>query len=238
MRSINPATGQLLASFEEIPAATLERKLALAADTFTEWRSTTVEHRASLMLHAAALLEAGKRELGRLMTLEMGKPIGAAIAEAEKCAWVCRYYAGNAAAQLADEEVATSARRSFIAYLACHNRPIHEVLFPALRDVSGDYERTFLGMTAEPVELSALLSARERMVGELQTRLDANEREFLLSLARNEPDWTLLGIGHLEELPGIRWKLRNIEQLARTNPRKLNAQADELERLLAQSMRG
>ena len=136
------------------------------------------------------------------------------------------------------EGITPEIRRSFIAYLACHNRPIHEVLFPALRDVSGDYERTFLGMTAEPVELSALLSARERMVGELQTRLDANEREFLLSLARNEPDWTLLGIGHLEELPGIRWKLRNIEQLARTNPRKLNAQADELERLLAQSMRG
>ncbi len=93
-------------------------------------------------------------------------------------------------------------------------------------------------MTAEPAELDALLAARERMIAELHASLDAEEREFLLSLARNAPNWALLGIEHLEQLPGIRWKLRNIEQLARTNPRKLNAQADELERLLAQSMRG
>lgn len=123
-------------------------------------------------------------------------------------------------------------RRSFVVYLASHNRPIHEVLFPNLRDISGDYDNTFRGMTAEPVALEALLSARNRMVTELQAGLDANEREFLLSLARNEPNWALLGIGHLEQLPGIRWKLRNLEQLAKANPRKFKAQARELERLL------
>lgn len=61
-------------------------------------------------------------------------------------------------------------RRSFVAYLSAHNRPIHEVLFPKLRDISGEYEGTFKGMTTEPVELRALLSARERMVAELQNR--------------------------------------------------------------------
>jgi hypothetical protein len=87
-------------------------------------------------------------------------------------------------------------------------------------------------MTGEPVELKALLSARKRMVAELQAGLDADERKFLLSLARNEPDWALLGIGHLGQLPGIRWKLANLERLAKANPKKLKAQAEELEKLL------
>lgn len=124
-------------------------------------------------------------------------------------------------------------RRSFVAYLAAHNRPIHEVLFPNLRDVSGEYEGTFKGMTAEPVALKALLAARERMVKELQAGLDIAEREFLLSLARNEPKWDLLGIAHLEQMPGVRWKLENLGRLAKANPKKLKAQAEELERLLA-----
>ncbi len=81
-------------------------------------------------------------------------------------------------------------------------------------------------------QLKALVSARERMVAELHAGLDPNEREFLLSLARNEPNWALLGIEHLEQLPGVRWKLVNLEQLARANPRKLKAQAQELETLL------
>jgi hypothetical protein len=122
-------------------------------------------------------------------------------------------------------------RRSFVVYLASHNRPIHEVLFPNLRDISSEYESTFKGMTMEPVELKALVSARERMIAELKAGLDAAEREFLLSLARNEPNWDLLGIEHLEQLPGIRWKLENLGRLAKANPKKLKEQAQELERL-------
>ena len=134
------------------------------------------------------------------------------------------------------EGITPGIRRSFVVYLASHNRPIHEVLFPSLRDISGDYDNTFRGMTAEPVKLEALLSAQARMVTELQAGLDANEREFLLSLARDEPNWGLLGIEHLEQLPGIRWKLRNLEQLAKANPKKLKAQAQDLERLLRKSV--
>ena len=124
-------------------------------------------------------------------------------------------------------------RRSFVVYLASHNRPIHEVLFPNLRDISGEYESTFKGMTTEPVALKALVSARERMIAELKAGLDAAEREFLLSLARNEPNWDLLGIEHLEQLPGIRWKLANLGRLANSNPKKLKEQARMLEHLLS-----
>ncbi len=126
-------------------------------------------------------------------------------------------------------------RRSFVVYLASHNRPVHEVLFPNLRDISGEYESTFKGMTTEPVELKALVSARERMIAELHAGLDAAERAFLLSLARNAPNWDLLGIEHLEQLPGIRWKLENLGRLAKANPKKLKAQAQELERLLGKT---
>lgn len=130
------------------------------------------------------------------------------------------------------EGITPDIRRSFVVYLACHNRPIHEVLFPTLRDISGEFDATFRGMTAEPVELEALLAARERMIAELNAGLDADERAFLLSLVRNEPNWTLLSIEHLGQLPGIRWKLTNLERLTKANPKKLKAQAEELERLL------
>ncbi|MBI4207143.1 MAG: nucleotidyl transferase AbiEii/AbiGii toxin family protein [Betaproteobacteria bacterium] len=134
------------------------------------------------------------------------------------------------------EGITPGIRRSFVIYLACHNRPIHEVLAPTLRDISGEFDATFRGMTTEPVELQALLSARERMIAELQAGLDADERVFLLSLARNEPNWGLLGIEHLEQLPGIRWKLTNLERLAKANPRKFKVQAEELETLLGEGV--
>jgi len=71
-----------------------------------------------------------------------------------------------------------------------------------------------------------------RAAAELHAGLDADERAFLLSLARNEPSWTLLGIEHLEQLPGIRWKLANLDRLATANPKKFKAQAVALEALL------
>jgi len=129
------------------------------------------------------------------------------------------------------EGITPGIRRSFVVYLACHNRPIHEVLAPTLRDISGEFDATFRGMTTEPVELQSLLAARDRMIAELQAGLDADEREFLLSLARNEPNWGVLGIEHLEQLPGMRWKLTNLERLARANQKKFKAQTEQLEAL-------
>ena len=133
---------------------------------------------------------------------------------------------------LAHEGITPQIRRSFVIYLASHNRPIHEVLAPALRDISADYEGTFKGMTTETVELKALLEVRERMVKELQAGLDADERAFLISLARSKPEWWRLGVEHVAELPGVRWKLANLERLAKDNPKKLEAQARELESVL------
>ncbi len=134
---------------------------------------------------------------------------------------------------LAHEGISPGIRRAFVVYLACHNRPLHEVLFPTLRDISQEYERNFKGMTSDPVELPELLATRERMMHELQSGLDSDERRFLLSLIANQPEWPLLGIEHVDQLPGIRWKLHNLGQLQKANARKFAEQADMLARLLA-----
>ena len=132
----------------------------------------------------------------------------------------------------AHEGITPAIRRTFVVYLASHNRPVHEVLFPALRDITQDYNGTFKGMTSEPVELAELLATRERLVNDLQKNLDAKERRFLLSIVSNAPKWGLMGIAHLEQLPAIRWKLRNIDLLAKSSPKKFAQQAESLSRLL------
>ena len=130
------------------------------------------------------------------------------------------------------EGITAGIRRAFVVYLAGHNRPVHEVLSPSLRDIRYEYEQNFMGMTIEPVDLEALLAAREQMVREIHQGLSANERRFLLSLVAAEPERSLLGVPHLEQLPGLRWKLQNLESLRRANPQKFAEQSDALARLL------
>jgi len=115
--TIDPASGQTIKTFEQMTDAQVEARVQRAAETFREYRKTPFAERARNMLKAAEILETEKNALGRLMTLEMGKPLRAAVAEAAKCATACRYYAENAQKFLADEVVETSAKRSFIRYL-------------------------------------------------------------------------------------------------------------------------
>jgi succinate-semialdehyde dehydrogenase/glutarate-semialdehyde dehydrogenase len=115
--TVNPATGELIKSFEPLLAARIEEKLKLAASAFRLYRHTPFAERAHKMMNAAEILEKEKNECARLMTLEMGKPIKAAVAEAVKCAIGCRYYAENAERFLADEIVETGAKRSFSRYM-------------------------------------------------------------------------------------------------------------------------
>src|ERR1043166_8830582 len=114
--SINPSTGETLKTFDALSAQQLEEKLRLAADTFRTYRRTTFAERTPMMLRAAEILETRKHEFAKVMTLEMGKPIKAAVSEAEKCAWVCRYYAETASQHLADEVVETNARKSYVRF--------------------------------------------------------------------------------------------------------------------------
>jgi succinate-semialdehyde dehydrogenase/glutarate-semialdehyde dehydrogenase len=121
--TVNPATGETLRTFESLTEQQVEAKLQRASETFASYRRTSCAAREPLMLRAAEILEAEKHALGRLMTLEMGKPLKAAIQEAEKCAWVCRYYAENAQRHLADEVIKTTATKSYV-----HFQPLGPVL--------------------------------------------------------------------------------------------------------------
>jgi succinate-semialdehyde dehydrogenase / glutarate-semialdehyde dehydrogenase len=114
--TINPATGELLKSFDALTDAQIEGKIQLAQKTFPKFRALSFAERGQMMLKAADLLEAEKNELAKLMTLEMGKTYRSAVDEAVKCAWACRYYAENAEKFLADEVIETTAKKSYIRY--------------------------------------------------------------------------------------------------------------------------
>ena len=114
--TINPATGQLIRSFEPLTTLEIESKLQLAWNTFPKFRKLSFADRGRIMRKAADILESERDELACLMTTEMGKTIRSAVDEAVKCAGACRYYADNAERFLADEVVQTSAAYSFIRY--------------------------------------------------------------------------------------------------------------------------
>ena len=114
--SINPATGKVLGRWECESDLQIEQKLQQARDTFLKYRQASFSDRAGWMVRAAEILEADKAEFARTMTLEMGKPLRAAVQEVEKCAKACRYYAENTGRFLEDEVIATEEARSFVRY--------------------------------------------------------------------------------------------------------------------------
>ena len=90
MKSINPTTGEEIESFAPITDEELERRIAAANAAYGRYRDTSFQERGRWLVAAADILEAEKSRIGEIMTHEMGKPLKAAVAEAEKSAWVCR----------------------------------------------------------------------------------------------------------------------------------------------------
>ena len=119
----NPATGETLRTFDSFTKEEIESRLALAASAFRAHRLTSFASRSACMRRAGEILIEDKQRLGELMTLEMGKPISAAVAEAEKCATACFYYADNAERLLSSYDVTTSGGRASV-----HFQPLGAVL--------------------------------------------------------------------------------------------------------------
>jgi len=115
--TINPATGEVIQTFQPLSEADIDNKLELAVSVFQKERKTPFATRARRMLKAAEILERDKDKFARLMTLEMGKTLKSAVAEAVKCTTACRYYADNGERFMADEVVETGAGKSFVRYL-------------------------------------------------------------------------------------------------------------------------
>ena len=103
IRSVNPYNDQLLETFEETGKKELESKLSLAEKTYKDWSHTSFNQRAGLLRETARLLRNNKNEYARIITLEMGKIIRESVAEVEKCAWVCDYFADHAQEFLMDD---------------------------------------------------------------------------------------------------------------------------------------
>ncbi|MDP6499130.1 MAG: NAD-dependent succinate-semialdehyde dehydrogenase [Candidatus Marinimicrobia bacterium] len=123
LNSINPSNGELIASYEEMTKEEVKVIISDVNSAYQKWRLTSFSHRAQLMKNAAEILQDRKEDLGRLMTFEMGKPFSQAVAEANKCASVCEYYADNAEKILENQIIETDASKSYVAY-----RPIGIVL--------------------------------------------------------------------------------------------------------------
>ena len=114
----------------------------------------------------------------------------------------------------------------FVAYLAGHNRPVHELLAPRLHPLAVIYTNQFRGMTRNEVSLETLEQIRLRLLHELPRALTHEHRNFLLSLVKKQPRWDCMPFPHLQQLPSIRWKLLN---LAKLKGSKLAEQAERLE---------
>jgi len=117
MKSINPANNELLATFETWDDETLHNVVTNAGYQFEEWsKLTPLEDRCALLLRLADILRDEQEKLAEIITLEMGKLYTESMAEIEKCAVLCEYYAEQAPAMLADRPVETEASRSYVAY--------------------------------------------------------------------------------------------------------------------------
>jgi succinate-semialdehyde dehydrogenase / glutarate-semialdehyde dehydrogenase len=114
--TINPATGQTIRTFEPYTTARINECINRAVTAFRQHRQTSFSERAACMRKAAGILDTECRELGQLMTLEMGKPFKAGVAEAQKCATACRYYADNAERFLADQSVQMEGSKAWVAF--------------------------------------------------------------------------------------------------------------------------
>ena len=122
--------------------------------------------------------------------------------------------------------------RAFLVYVASSNRPPHELLDPNLLPLGDMFETEFSGMTGDAVTIADLEAVRVRLIQDVQSRLNHNAAQFLLTLVNGAPDFEAIGLPSAAALPAVQWKLRNILELRRTNPEKHADQRKRLEKLL------
>ncbi len=114
---------------------------------------------------------------------------------------------------LRNEGITDVIRRAFVVFLASHGRPMNELLTPNRKDLADVYANQFVGMAREEVSLEILVDTREQLIARLNAEMTEAERYFLLSLKRLEPQWDTLGFPNLDQLPGIKWKLQNLQRM-------------------------
>ncbi len=132
---------------------------------------------------------------------------------------------------LENEGISREMFNSFLVYLISHNRPMSELLSPHEKDIADAFVHHFDGMTREPITLDELLESRRQLVAEIQRQFTNDDKAFVLSVKRGEPDWRLIDLPHVNELPAVQWKLQN---LANMQASKHKAALTRLEEVLEQ----
>lgn len=122
---------------------------------------------------------------------------------------------------LDNEGITENIRKGFLVYLISHDRPIHESLNPIMKDFKDVYEAEFQGMTNEDVPYEELVKVRSTLVDLIKQILTKDEKIFLISFKSGEPDWNLLGVDGIKDLPAVQWKLINIQKIEDSKRRDL-----------------
>ena len=113
---------------------------------------------------------------------------------------------------LAEEGINDELRSALIVYLVSHDHSPHSLLNPVRRDIAQDYEQNFAGMTTEETSLEILLSARETLINDVTGNMPDHHKEFLKSFYGRKPDWQLLGLKGVDNLPAVRWRELNLDR--------------------------
>ncbi len=114
---------------------------------------------------------------------------------------------------IANEGIDDDLRRAFLVYLISHTRPMFEVLSPNLKELDDEYARAFDGMTNEYVPIEELVNARAQLIDMVVGDMPADHQRFLITFERGQPEWELLGIAHIADLPAVRWRQQNLDKI-------------------------
>jgi len=129
------------------------------------------------------------------------------------------------------DSISDALRKAVIVYLISHNRPIAELLDPARKDIAALYHNEFVNMAELEVGLDELLAIREQLIELINQSFTPEEKCFLISFKHCTPDWSLLGLEGMAELPAVKWKLINLQRM---NKEKYRAAVEKLEALLGE----
>jgi predicted nucleotidyltransferase component of viral defense system len=127
-------------------------------------------------------------------------------------------------------DISIDIKNSFLFYLLSHNRPINEILNPNLKDITEQYERSFVEMSSIDTSIKELENTRGKLISEIKNNLDLRDKEFLISFANNEPNWNLFDYEKIKNYPSVKWKLFNQDKMSDTKHKKyVNLLANYLE---------
>jgi predicted nucleotidyltransferase component of viral defense system len=111
------------------------------------------------------------------------------------------------------EGISVRLKEAFIVYLISHNRRIVEILDPSLIDIRQTYETDFVGMTTNPIEMANLLEARSELIRTVNAMIDERDKNFLVDFKEGHPDWSYFSVPHIKNLPAVKWKMHNLDQV-------------------------